>query len=634
MPRQRNKNLQGNPSIIINDSSKELVTEKSTSRLIGKPQHDAIQRINRRTNADQNNKEEELGQVISQNQFIGNDNADVSTSAESPKSPKSPNSSTNLPANPGEITLTETQLKQMLDTAILKVQSDSKNTINQYEQRLRELGDSLIASQREFREKEENLLKQVEYEKQQKDTVARIFNDFGYAPSPADNNNVYIAPLSMRGGGMDGKTAYREFNTLCEDNKLLQTRSIVVPSTGERVLHQDVTPLQRFIVQNRDAIRNGMEDMARKVGLLNGSDNYRGSDAPTTFSTLPFALQTYLSTVVRAEHTPQFVLWQFVNRTVSVGIPPGQTTSVPRVFNLPTGTSSSDWERTVGVKTVVDRQALTGSDQKIVIKLNGMGKNSAMPPVSIPEFITLNSLLRLENLLQEKLGINYYEFEDLAIYEMLASTTAVVYNNKDSVVFAPGSVTNGGQSTLGFLSDLNAYASSLNIRRYPDGCRVYVCPDQHIAQIDKSMQNRAFYQNRTNVEELTNMLNKSTNNPDLFRVSGYWGTMSGLHIFSQSNFGNGTVGSRGVQTETLGGTSVTTRSGYLLGADTMGWSTSMPMQVRQDAGGTDFNLSQDFIWVSHEGWGPLDVDPNSNPPSSAGQQLRVIEVRMSDTTIG
>lgn len=52
------------------------------------------------------------------------------------------------------------------------------------------------------------------------------------------------------------------------------------------------------------------------------------------------------------------------------------------------------------------------------------------------------------------------------------------------------------------------------------------------------------------------------------------------------------------------------------------------MQIRRDSN-DDFGRRNRYVWVSHEGFGYLDVDPAIN----ASQQLRVVQVRHTDLTI-
>ena len=75
-----------------------------------------------------------------------------------------------------------------------------------------------------------------------------------------------------------------------------------------------------------------------------------------------------------------------------------------------------------------------------------------------------------------------------------------------------------------------------------------------------------------------------------------------------------------------------TRSSYVAGHDTIGRSIAMPFTIKK-AKEDGFGRINRFIWNSYECAAALDVDPASNPPLSADQQLRVVEVRTLDSAL-
>ncbi|MBD2005623.1 MULTISPECIES: hypothetical protein [Cyanophyceae] len=557
--------------------------------------------------------------------------------------PQPPNNNDINVSADGALTLTKEQLHALMDTQVNNKLRQVNDELNALRSRVENFDAEADAAKRKHDEELATLERQIEDQKRQKNQLSDIFTEFGYAVPGSDASapqTAYIAPASMR-GGMSKRDAVREFEKIREDRTQTKPQMVVNPETGEQSLHTDNRALRRFIRTHRETLRDGMEDLARKSGLLRGqTSDYTGSDAPTSFATIPPALQTYLSEITRSEHSSKFILWQFPNRSVANGIPPGQTILVPRVLHLEAGTSSADWQLDPSVAIVNDSQPLQGSGQPIVIRENGIGKTPAsgpalMRPVAIPEFVMSTSLIQLENVLQQRLGYNYHLFEEISILEMWLATTAVAYNRNGDVATAAADVTagSGGQLGVDFLGSLFAHMSMMKIPTYRDGCYGFAATPTQIAQLNKDLRINHQYLDRQGVEELTNMLFASTGNEDTSdRISGYVGKIAGFHLFQGNNFSTGIVGTPGVQSESLGGSAKTTRSGFAFGADSIGWSTAMPMQVRE-SNDNDYQRMRKFIWKSQEGWGPLDVDPASNPPTSNNQQLRVIEVRTADTKV-
>ncbi|HAX75732.1 MAG TPA: hypothetical protein DCY88_07835 [Cyanobacteria bacterium UBA11372] len=530
------------------------------------------------------------------------------------------------------LTFSKDQLQQMIVGAVKAETKKYENLLKQKDDAIATVEAKLEQERLKSEQEKDTLEKKVRSEQKQKDTITKLLSDFGYGGD--SNNSVYIAPLSMRQQELSPRDALREFNKLYDDDSKIKASSVINPETSETHLQFDSRPLRKFIKSNRGALRDSVESELRKYRFLQGQGS-SGRDAPTSLSSLPPMLQTYLSEVARIEHSSRYVLWQFVNRAISSGIPPGQTTTVFRVRNLEPGTNSGDWQLDPSVDITTEKQPLQGNGVPIVIRENGMGKDVTpvkLAPVAIPEFWMAHSLIDLERALQDRLGENYHCFEDIAVLEMLLATTAVVYNNGGDVVTLPADVAanGGGQISEDFLASLYAYADMLKIPTFRDGKYAYICPSPHLGQLRKSMKKNNSYFDSNNVEEVTSVLTRSTSNEDMGRVSGYVGTVDGFHIFSGNSFSRGIVGTPGVQQETFGGGSRLTRSGFLVGASTMAWSTAMPMTIREEIG--RFGRMREFAWKSHEGWGPLDVDPNSTTPAN-DQQLGVLEVRASDRVV-
>jgi hypothetical protein len=282
--------------------------------------------------------------------------SDESTSA--PPQQASDSQGTHLPPAPmtfhddGTLTITETQLKMLIDGGI-------RQETAQFQQQLQQAQDSLAEAKKQqdaiedaAQKEQEKLQAQVETERKQRDTYARVFSQFGYAAPESDrapSQTAFIAPLSTR-GGMSPKDAVQEFERRCKDKNTTEARLVTTP-TGSYV-QRNSRYTDQFFVENRKVLREGIDAIARQHGLLQGRNQaWNGKDAPTTFANFPIALREYLSQVVRIEHSARFVLWQFCNKEIYTGIPINQTVLVPRVRHLNVGVTSSDWRLTPGIRS-------------------------------------------------------------------------------------------------------------------------------------------------------------------------------------------------------------------------------------------------------------------------------------------
>ena len=540
-----------------------------------------------------------------------------------------------------KITVTPDELKGYIQAGIQHEMVNFNRSITQLKDELSTKQSEIDALADNKQKAEEKLTQELEKEKSKQNLVSKVLSDFGFNPlgQVSAQDNVFISPSSNRGFSISPRDAMREWNRILEDRDCTQATRVVNPKTGEQFIQMDTRPLRRFMEKYPEQLYDAMEALAKKEGLLKGRVSaYSGKDAPTSFNTIAPALKTYLSEFVRKEHDAQFVLWQIPNRTITIGVPPGQTTGVPRVRNLVTGSSFSDWVLDPTVAIDSGSQSLNASEEPVLIRELGMGKvGTAIKPLYIPEFVMANSLLDLQSILQQKIGYNYQEATDMSVLEILLSTTAVRYNNGGGVTDTVGDlgVGSSGQLSVAFLGNLYADMASNKIPTLPDGCYLIFVPPFALGQLNSDMQLKHQFFSQSNIEELTNMLFKKTSNEDLMtgNVRGYVGKISNFHIFSGNSFSVGASGTAGVQTETINAISTVTRSSFALGADAIAWATSMPMQIRQDTS-DDFGRMQKFIWKSHEsGAVALDVDPAINSPTTDDQQLRVFDVRLADTAV-
>ncbi len=593
---------------------------------------DNIQALNDRKKQIKKEKDSEAESPIAEPEtstvFSGNDNK------------SEPDPSPETPTDTDKIVLSTDELKSYIQSAIQQESMGFTQKIQQLRDSLNEKENSIEDLKTKLEKEKEDFAQKIEAERKQRDTITKVFSEFGYNPTPVAGitDNVYISPSSNRGNAISPRDAFREWNRMLGDRSLTQATR-VINHRGEEFIQMDTRPLRRFMEKYSESLYDAMETEAKKEGLLKGrvSAYGGGKDAPTSFNTLSPALKTYLSEFVRKEHDAQFILWQIPNRTITVGVPPGQTVAVPRINNLATGTSFSDWvlDPTVAIST--NSQAMNASEEAVLIRELGIGKaGGSMDPLYIPEFVMANSLLDLQRALQQKLGYNYQEAVDKSILEILLSTTAVRYNDGGNVTATVGDLGtgSGGQMSVAFLGSLYANMVASKVPTFPDGCYCIYVPPFALSQLNSNMQvNYKFFDDK-NTEILTNMLFKKTQNEEMMtgQVQGYVGKVSGFHIFSGNSFSVGASGTAGVQTETINSASTVTRSSFAMGPDAIAWATSMPMQIRQ-SNDDDYGRMMKFIWKSHEsGAVAIDVDPAVSL-DTANQNLRVFEVRFTDTAI-
>jgi hypothetical protein len=534
-------------------------------------------------------------------------------------------------------------LESIDEDILIAIASGQRRQVEaEYSATIKDLRDQIAHVQSELDQQKEE---KARIEQQSKDAIAanerklRLiqaasssmgFGDYipGLIDSTSNVSSSYIAPSSMRGGISD-RDAVREFTRICDDSSATP-RAMVASPRGSVEVQVDTRHLDEFTLENQAALRKGWEKYAKdKLGLLRGSTvSIVESAAPTGFSNIPPAFLTFLSTEMRLTHMKRFVLWQFCNNRVNVGIPPGQTASIPRVLLLEEGDVPSDWHLMPGVPLTDQRQPLNATSEPIFIRENGVGKDGKVRPVAIPEFLTAYSLIDLLRVLRERLRYNYEYFEDLSISNLWFQSTITAYNNGGNLVLTPAAVTAGGegQMSLNFLGSLAAYmADELRIPPY-DECYGLVLNTTQLEQLLRDPKLDQRWYEGSPVTELTNYLSMETGQ-QMGRVSGYIGMLSNFHIFRQNTFGVGNPGALGVQTETLGGTAVTTQTAFAFGMGTVGRAQALPFTIREII--VNDQRSRDFYWLSHEGFGALDVDPALSP----GQQARVVQVRTSKTPV-
>lgn len=546
----------------------------------------------------------------------------------------------------GSMTLTESQLRMLIDTGVRQETQQTVVQLQQAADQITLLKQQQDAADEKAKKEREELEKQVESERKQRDTLARVFGQFGHAsPDMGSTDRApipvqpFISPIANR-GGISAKDAVREFERRCNDTNATEAR-LINTNTGSYV-QRNPRYTDQFFVENRKVLREGIDALARQHGLLQGRNQlWGGKDAPTTFANFPIALREYLSQVVRIEHSARFILWQFCNKSINTGIPINQTVLVPRVRHLNVGVTSSDWRLTPGIPIVPTRQNLNGNGVSVPILEWGMGKDAVVEPLGIHELVNAVTIIDIERLVQERIGYNYGMWEDLLLFEILLSSTVTSYNNNGSVVNTAAAVPagGGGQLTMNFLGSLRARMSNDKVPPMDDGCFIFVGTPDHYASLENDMAEKTQYADNSNVEGLTNMLQLKTRQEYMGKVSGYKGRVRGFHCFESTNISSGLPGTPGVQTETVGGNPVITRSGFAFGADALGMAEAMPMEIRE-SDDTDFGRMRSLIWKIHANATGLDVDPartllpNEVARAVGGEeQLRVYEVRTATTKV-
>lgn len=518
------------------------------------------------------------------------------------------------PEPPKTVSLTQSELESYVKTAL-----DRANSTNQLEiVRLKAEADKAT---NEAKKESDRLKLELEEQKAKQDTLNAVFGQFSStAPSTGDSRTH--ATTTTRSTEMDGKDALKEYQRILDSRSDTPTKTWVNPKTGEEYDQKDTYQADRFLSRHREKLRDGMEAFARKNGFLRG----QGTDAATTRADLPPAFIDYLSGVVRQNHSPKFIFHQFATGRVEIGKGEGDVIQVPRMPFGQTGATLADWDLTGVATLAATDQPITASSISITLREYGMGKNTTIQPISIPEFILARSLLDLEAALSQNLGQNYYEFEDIALRNLWFGTTRVVYQRLNSVEINPANMAagSGGTVTYAFLNNLYAYMCGLQIPAYENGKYGIVLNSTALAQLVNDLATRNQYMTPGNMTDICNIMNAATKS-DMPKIDGYCGDIANFMIFTTNAISLGAAGTVGVRNEVLGGVARTTRTNFAFGASTIARVAGMPMSIRRDTN-DDFGRRNRYAWVSHEGFGTLDVDPALN----ASQQLRVIEVRHTD----
>lgn len=450
-----------------------------------------------------------------------------------------------------------------------------------------------------------------------------LFATMGYEPPTADRYNPNTLATDAK---MDAATALREWDSACASAK----KHYWTDRNGDSHLAIDNSSIDRFVREHRDEMQRGAETLAKKVGLLQG----RGSDAPTVKADIPPAYLIYLSALIRLTHSPRFIYHQFCNLRLEVGKGMGDTMLIPRAAYGNTSNNIADWQLTPGTPLVASSQPVLMSSVQATLLEQGMGKNATMEPIAIPEFVSANSQMELDRIVQRNLGYNYNQYEEINSRSLWFGTTKTAYNNGGTVVQTPAAVSataatakyRSGALSYQFLINLYAFLSGLQIPQYENGCYGLVLHENALAQLKSSLAERNTYFNSGDINDITNLFRTATMS-DVDKISGYQGTIANFMIFATNNNSLGAAGTIGAQTETVGGVAQITRTSFAFGADSIARGVGMPATIRQQLD-VDFGRLGRWSWISHEAWAQLDVDA-----IFPGQQTRVFKINTTDQEV-
>lgn len=585
------------------------------------------------------------GYPISTNEIIPSSPTVASDSADTPEPTAAPIPvavTVNTPSQSSYDNLTPQVLAAIKDRAIAQTREEEAKNRKQLEEDLQKTLSDFDKAREESQKREEALRAEIDKTREDAKMIMGLLANgsdiVGSAVAEVSQFGIRQSdrtPFVYGGGGSNYSDAYREMEAILSDKDRTPSYIGYNPVTGKQTLKRDTTALDRFIASHTKEAKDGLERALKRNGLLTGSASVRvGRDAPTNQGTVAPYYNEMLSGFLRQTHSAKYVFWQFVTTSIQAERNAGDTITVARYLFGDRGTTANDWRLGPNALITPERQPIQASSVQLVVDEFGMGASAKVRPVSIPQFIQATCLADLLSALNVNLRANYEEFEDISIRSEYQKTTRVVYNNKSGIDTVVGNLNtaSNGTLTLGFLSNLRAYLSGLQIPAFPDGSYVIVVNSRALAQLVTSLGQFNQFVNKQSIDEITNLVKEINRFPDL-KVNGYQFNVGGFMVFESNAISGGIPGTEGVQTVTTGAGAQTARSSYAFGRDCVAKAIVDPFTIKQDSPSGQFNRFTDYIWTEISGVAPLDVDPASNPLISASQQLRVVEVRTLDVEI-
>lgn len=506
------------------------------------------------------------------------------------------------------VTLTASQLETMLRTAIASVTDDvTKKVEVKFEADKQTLQAEL--------DKTKSDLATAQNQKAALDTV---FSVLGHSHPISDKSGVSMPGVNtLLASDRDRETGlFKDFvECVAKADSKMYTNQL----RGIQYLQRDTSTIDSFFLKHKADLRQEMEVMVKKHGFLRGFTDKAAATARTDI--LP-ALLDYLSSFMRTTHSGTYVFWQFAFKNLELGKGPGDTIQVPRDRDIPPATDvSTNLMPLAGPGAT--RQEYVVDSVTLTLQRRGL-----TVPVSIPQFLSAYSMIPLENRVMKKLGKHQEADLDLCIRTRLLATSRIVYNDNGSVTTNPLDVGAGDNGALSesFLNALYAYMTgALNIDTDAMGKLVLVGNPLSLVPLVNSLTSNNRNTEAMSVEYLTEMLTQVTN-ADAPTVSGYMLTACGFHLFQSTAFAGGASGTEGVFTTTFGDGAKTTRACIAMGFYAVANAVGMEPEMRR-ANEDNFQMVNDWIWTADRIVGDLDVDPAID----AEQQLRVVEVRVTDT---
>ena len=505
------------------------------------------------------------------------------------------------------VTLTASQLQGMLKTAIASVTEDvTKNVEVKFE-----------ADKQTLQAQLDQAKSDLATAQNEKATLANVFTAFGHSHPVSDKAGVSMPGVNtLLASDRDRETGL--FKDFVECVAKADSKMYTSQLRGSQYLQRDTSTIDSFFLKHKADLRQEMEVMVKKHGFLRGLTDKAAATARTDI--LP-ALLDYLSSFMRTTHSGTYVFWQFAFKNLELGKGPGDTIQVPRDRDISPATDVSTNLMPLSGPGATRQEYIVDS---VTLALQRRGLTV---PVSIPQFLSAYSMIPLENRVMKKLGKHQEADLDLCIRTRLLATTRVVYNDNGSVTTTALDVDAGDNGALSesFLNALYAYMTgALNIDTDAMGKLILVGNPLSLVPLVNSLTANNRNTEAISVEYLTEMLTQVTN-ADAPTVLGYMLTACGFHLFQSTAYGGGIAGTEGVQTTTFAAGAKTTRSCIAMGFYAVANATGMEPEMRR-ANEDNFQMVNDWIWTADRVVGDLDVDPAID----AEQQLRVVEVRVTD----
>lgn len=391
---------------------------------------------------------------------------------------------------------------------------------------------------------------------------------------------------------------------------------------GEVYTQRDWRSADRYFMDNRAALRGEVEQYCKANGFFKGLLTDKA--AATVRTDLLPTLLDFLSAYLRVTHSGKYIFWQFVMKEIKFGKATGDTVQVSRVRDLNAPTSVTDTLLAITGPSA-SRDNLSINAVSGVLQRRGLNV-----PIQIPQFFSMYSLLDLESLVGQKLGKHQQADVDLRIRTRFLATTRLLYNDGGAVTAVASDVLSGDDGTLteSFLNAVYAYITGTFLVDTDEmGCLWLAAPARALAPLKNSLANANRYMDQLSTEKLTAMFTMATNS-DMPTISGYVGTFCGFHIFQSTAYGNGAVGTEGVQNTTFGAGVTLTRTVVAGGYYAVARAVGMEPEIRR-ASEDNFQTQDAWTWISDEVVFDLDNDSAIN----AEQQTRVFNLRVADAPV-